>query len=478
LLAALVAIPIILKALGTDRFGALSLAWLLIGYFSLFDLGLGRALTKLVAERLAESREGEVPALVGTALLLTLGLGVATAFVVTLPAGWLVGDVLRVPPELQGETREALRLLGISVPFVVSTAALRGLLEAKQCFGLVNAIRIPMGIFSFVGPVLVLPFSHSLVAVVAVLAVGRLVGWAVHLGICLRLYPGLWGGLDVKTPALRPLVRLGGWMTISNVVAPVMTYLDRFLIGALIGLAAVAYYAAPYEMVTRLLLVPLAIAQVLFPAFSGSFGANRPHAARLFDRGLRTIFVLFFPLTLLVVTLAPELLRLWLGEEFARESTSVLRWLAIGAFFNALAQVPFALIQGAGRPDFTARLHLLELPLYVVALWELVRVWGPEGAAIAWTLRVGADAAVLFAAAARAVATSPPTSRGATVLGAALLALVAGALLHPLPARMVFMISALSAFAFLSWLFVLAPDERQLARNLFARTNRAHRVEP
>jgi len=55
LLAALVAIPVTLRGLGTERFGALSLAWLLIGYLSLFDLGLGRALTKLAAERLARS---------------------------------------------------------------------------------------------------------------------------------------------------------------------------------------------------------------------------------------------------------------------------------------------------------------------------------------------------------------------------------------------------------------------------------------
>ena len=33
-------------------FGVLSLVWMFIGYFSLFDLGLGRATTKLVAEKI------------------------------------------------------------------------------------------------------------------------------------------------------------------------------------------------------------------------------------------------------------------------------------------------------------------------------------------------------------------------------------------------------------------------------------------
>src|SRR5215471_13808988 len=47
----LVAIPILVRGIGVARFGVLSLASVLIGYFSLFDRGIGRALTKLVAEK-------------------------------------------------------------------------------------------------------------------------------------------------------------------------------------------------------------------------------------------------------------------------------------------------------------------------------------------------------------------------------------------------------------------------------------------
>ena len=52
LLVAIVAIPILIRGLGTDRFGVLTLVWVVIGYSSLFDLGLSRALTKIVAEKL------------------------------------------------------------------------------------------------------------------------------------------------------------------------------------------------------------------------------------------------------------------------------------------------------------------------------------------------------------------------------------------------------------------------------------------
>lgn len=50
LFSAILAIPILIKNIGSESFGILSLIWVFIGYFSLFDLGLGRAVTKLVSE--------------------------------------------------------------------------------------------------------------------------------------------------------------------------------------------------------------------------------------------------------------------------------------------------------------------------------------------------------------------------------------------------------------------------------------------
>ncbi len=83
------------------------------------------------------------------------------------------------------------------------------------------------------------------------------------------------------------------------------------------------------------------------------------------------VFLVLFPVVLLTIVLAHAGLRLWLGADFAQHSFRVLQWLAVGVFINSLAQIPFALVQGAGRPDLTAKLHLIELPLYLLALWWL-----------------------------------------------------------------------------------------------------------
>jgi O-antigen/teichoic acid export membrane protein len=74
----------------------------------------------------------------------------------------------------------------------------------------------------------------------------------------------------------------------------------------------------------------------------------------------------------------------------------VLRWLAVGVFINCFARLPFAALQAAGRPDLTAKLHLGELPVYLLALWSLTTAYGIVGTAAAWTLRIVADTLLLY----------------------------------------------------------------------------------
>jgi O-antigen/teichoic acid export membrane protein len=191
LLVAVATIPLLVSAIGADRFGLLVIAWAVLGYFSLFDMGLGRSLTQLVAERLGDAREGDIPALARTALSVMAVMGLFGAAALYALAPVLTLRVLNIPPEIVAETLTALRLLAFAVPFVVVTAGLRGILEAIQWFGWVNAIRIPQGVLTYLGPLVVLPFSRSLTAMVGALVVVRLVVWIGYGLVCLRAFPEL-----------------------------------------------------------------------------------------------------------------------------------------------------------------------------------------------------------------------------------------------------------------------------------------------
>jgi O-antigen/teichoic acid export membrane protein len=300
---------------------------------------------------------------------------------------------------------------------------------------------------------------------VGLLVVARVIAWGAYLLLCLRVTPGLRERVSWHRSAVRPLLRFGSWMTVSNIVGPLMVTLDRFIIGALLSVAAVAYYAMPFEVATKFLLVPGAVVGVMFPAFSTSFAQDSNRTGVLFGRSLKYLVIAVFPLILLVVVLAENGLKLWLGVEFAQNSTRILQWLAVGVFINSLAQVPFALVQGAGRPDLTAKLHLVELPVYLIALWWLIKTHGLEGAAIAWTGRVLFDALILFDLARRSLPAAAFLPRRTTLsMVLALLTLVLAVLPQGLVFKALFLLVSLSVFASAVWLLMLTPEERTLAR--------------
>ncbi|MBI4686411.1 MAG: flippase [Nitrospirae bacterium] len=464
LLIAVFTIPVLIKHIGIDRFGILTLVWAIIGYFSLSDLGLGRALTKIVAEKLGAGHADDIPHIFWTALFLIFFLGVIGALISALLSPWLVQDIIKIPKALQVEALQSFYLFAFVIPIVVSSAGLSGFLEAHQRFDLTGPVRILMGIFTFLGPLLVLPFSKSLLWIVTVLAMGRLIVWLISFLFCLKVVPALRYGIALKPKIIKPLFQFGAWMTISNIIGPLMVYFDRFLIGATISVAAAAYYVTPYEIVTRLWIIPAALVGVLFPAFSTLINQDIDRIAQLFVRGVKYIFLVLFPIVLFTITMAHEGLDLWLGNEFAERSTHILQWLSAGLLINSMAQVPFALVQGAGRPDLTAKLHFLECPFYLAAIWTLIKMYGIEGAAIAWTLRVMVDAALLFSMAKRLFLNKTLFTRNMIfVLVIALLTIVFGALLHDILIKWIFVLVMFLVFSIASWFLVLSHDERMTA---------------
>jgi len=471
-LVALFAVPLVVNKLGVARYGVLTLSMMIVGYLGLFDLGLGSASTKFIAQAASSNDPSAVRGWFWTSLYLMLAFGLVAAALIAALAPWLV-DILKIPVLERSQTLHAFYLLALSMPFVVSANSLTGTLAAHQRFDLINMVRIPSGIFSYAGPLISLAFSHSLAWIVAIVVAGRVAGWITTGWLCVRIVPSLLHDAKPQRAAIGPLLSFGGWVTVSGIVGPIMVYFDRFLVGAMLSVAAVAYYTVPFQIVGKLGVLPGAMGGVVFAAFSSSFEQNPNRAALIFERATRyTLLVLFVP-TLLIIALAPEGLTLWLGAPFAAHSANVLRWLGAGTFINCLAWTPYSLVQAAHRPDMTAKLHAAEVPFYLAFLWWVLSRYGVVGAAAAWTLRAAADMVILyFIAHSLLPLTGPAIARLAKITAIVLAAFALAAAPMALVAKAVVLAAVLGAFALFGWTLMLEPIERSML------LNRARRIVP
>lgn len=397
LLVAIAAMPYVIHELGPEQFGILSIAWVLLSYTTLLDLGLGRATTKFVAEHLGRDDSERVPGVVWTSVWAQSFLGIIGAITFASVTPVLANHLLKMSFTLRFETRLSFYILAASLPIVLVGNAFRGALEAGQHFNLVNYVRMPANASIFLLPALALPFGIGLPGIVLLLVVARLAATIAYLLLCLRRFPILRRNYSGNSAEVRTLLGYGGWVTVSNIVSPIMTYLDRFFIGSIVSVTAVGYYTAPYEAISRATILPGSLTATIFPAFSSlEATGSRDRVEELCVRSLRSLLLTLGPVLVLVIVFAHDILRAWLGADFAAKGAVVLQILAAGTLINSLAYMPSCLLQGLNRPDLTAKFHILELPLYIGILWFLLKHMGISGAALAWSVRVTIDAILLF----------------------------------------------------------------------------------
>jgi O-antigen/teichoic acid export membrane protein len=392
---ALAAMPMIVDRLGTARFGVLGLIWIFFGLFG--ELGMGRATTKYAAEAFAAGSVDRVRAVLRLGLLMQLSFGVVLGAALAVGAPALAARAAAAAG-VAAETRSVLLLVAVSLPAVMVAAAYRGVLEATHRFDLVNRVRIPLAVSTYLLPAVLLAAGYGLIAITASLAVARAAGTAAYA----RLAYGQLGEPDSQPAGehrgASGMIAFGMWQTAGGFLTPVLVYIDRFLLAAIAGVAAVGLYTPAFEVATRLLILPAGVVMALFPAFSAWSLDEPARSARAAARSVLYITAALVPLVVLVLGLGADALGLWLTSEFAGETAVALAILSCGVLVNAAAFVPATLLQGAGRPDIPTKLYLLELLPYLLLATILISRWGVTGAATAWSVRAAVDAVLLFVA--------------------------------------------------------------------------------
>lgn len=388
----LATVPLYLRWIGEVRYGVLLLAFTLLGYFGAFDLGLGRAVAQRVARQ--ESSE-ERNRTFWTAFILSAGMGVLGGIVLYFLGHWLFAEIFQIPAALRGEAQKAIPWLAAIVPLVALISVLAGTLEARQAFLSLNASQIigVIGLQTF--PLLSVALGHgSIAALIAAALAGRLVGVLVMFWLTAQRLPFV--GWPVPHRAeIGPLLRFGGWISVSGAVIPLLTIVDRLIIGSRLGAAAVTAYTVPFNLTQRFTYLPSALNTTLFPRFSKNQTSDNKN---LMNQAVTSLIAIQTPFIVIAILLMHPFLILWIGTPLANQSAPVAIILLLGIWINGPSYPCYSYLQAIGRPDIMTKFYLVQLVPFLLFLWFIVGYFGILGAAIAWSLRMTVDAVAWFTA--------------------------------------------------------------------------------
>jgi O-antigen/teichoic acid export membrane protein len=390
---ALVTVPLYIPTIGTERFGALAIAWLVAGAFGFFDLGLTRATAYRVAALSCSNDSASTASALGTALVVGGTASLVASFLVAETARYYFAYQIVVGPTLRGELVDGAWLLGLVIPPAIVSAVFGGALQGHNRFFDTNMLSI--------GTTLVTQAAPLITALLIAADYSSLL-WSIVIGRALLAVFAVAQATRVIAPLrawrfdlneARCLLTFGRWVMLTSIATPAILFADRFLIGSLISGASVALYNIPFQLAQRLALVPTAIAGATFPHM---VAASPTRASELAAKATAYTFAAITGFTIALLFFLDPALALWLGSSIGAQIGSVAHVILLAFWANSLGVIFYVALESQGRPRVVTAILFAEIPFYFAALYFGAAHYGMLGAALAFALRCVIDSIILY----------------------------------------------------------------------------------
>jgi O-antigen/teichoic acid export membrane protein len=366
-LASFLLAPYLLQHLGDERFGLYQVGRQLVAYFLLLNLGIAGSVVRFTSEAVAARDDARVNAVINSALALYLGIALA-GLLAGAAAGYLAPGFFRVDPSYVRETHGLIWALAVWWALGMLAFPARGILIGQQRYGWLNLVMAAGWLLALALIVALFELGEvSLLTVGLAFAIAAAAELGAHLGLVRRLQPSLRWALGLANRrALGELFGFGAWNLLFTVAGLLLWWTDNIVIARILGPAAVPLYALPFMLITLGRVAVTGLSTPLVPLAAAQARDNAGGLATTLVRSTRNAVILTLASTGLLLVMAEDVFRLWIGPAFAGS------WLIYaclwGSFWAVFAQMPaYHILLGAGdiRAPATAVLAATTLALLV-----------------------------------------------------------------------------------------------------------------
>ena len=377
----LATIPLIVHGLGDEAYGLFALIVAIVGYFSLIDVNVTAGSTKYVSSYAATTDQRGIDQTVTFGLSAYAVIGVIGAVCIFFAAPFLVRRVFSVPAHLIDTGELSLRIAAFGFLFGQLQAYLNSIPQALLRYDVSSRAEMTFGALVPLGTVALLQLGFGLPEIIAFRVLASAVNCIVLCLLVLRLLPALrWSRPDRELT--RSLMRFTGYSFLSRVAAVTYAHADKLIIGAVVGVRALAYYTVAATLANRVLGLTFRLSSVLFPSASALDARGETTRLRaLYLKATRYVSFVNGSVLVLVAVFADAILHYWIGPEFARNGARILILIAVGQFVDSLTNIPSLVNDGLGHPQISGSMAFLRACIGLIAIYALVHMYGVEGAA-------------------------------------------------------------------------------------------------
>lgn len=384
ILLALVSMPYIVHKMGNDVYGVLVLVISVLGFFAFLDLGVTNASIKYISEAYVRDDIDEIGKIIGSSLLLYLITGIGGGLVIIVMTNNLVERMLDIPAAYHSDSIFAFRLAAFGFVLNMILGVFSAIPKALQRYDISTRVNISVSSLLTFTTIVLLYFGYGLREVVIANFFSSLISLVIYAAVAKKMLPTVVIPFRIDPVTLKKLFSFGAFSLLVMISSTILFQLDRILIGTYSGAAQVAFYAVPASIAFRIHGFVANIMGVVFPLCSELHSTGQKVKLReLYLKASKYAFIVAISIATPLVVLSGQVMKYWMGNEYALKGSLVLMLLTVSSFFASLSIIPSFLLDGIGKPRVNAFFAVLSALMNIMLCLLLIPRYGVTGAALA-----------------------------------------------------------------------------------------------
>lgn len=314
--------PYMLRMMGQSEYGLYSLVASVIAYLTVLDLGFGNAIVRYTAKFRAEKKTEEQYEMFGMFFLLYLVIGIV-AFGIGLGLYFnvdtLFGNTMTAV-EL-GRARIMMLLLVANLAFTFPMSIWGSIIQAYEDFVFQKSLNIIRIILNTVVMICLLHFGYKAVAMVVVQTIFNVLTLVISFIYCRRklnihIY---FRFRHFHWEFLKEVAIYSFWIFLNAIMDRVYWSTGQFVLGAMVGTAAVAVFAIAIQLEGMYMQFSTAISSVFLPKVTAMVATNRSRKeiSDLFIRTGRIQYIVLAYILSGFIIFGRQFIELWAGAGYS-----------------------------------------------------------------------------------------------------------------------------------------------------------------
>lgn len=378
--------PYMLRMMGQSEYGLYSLVASVIAYLTVLDLGFGNAIVRYTAKFRAEKKTEEQYEMFGMFLLLYLVIGII-AFGIGLGlyfnVGTLFGDTMTAV-ELD-RARIMMLLLVANLAFTFPMSIWGSIIQAYEDFVFQKSLNIFRIILNTAVMICLLHFGYKAVAMVVVQTIFNVLTLVVNFIYCRRklnihIYFRFkhfhWG-------FLKEVAIYSFWIFLNAIMDRVYWSTGQFVLGAMVGTAAVAVFAIAIQLEGMYMQFSTAISSVFLPKVTAMVATNRSRKeiSDLFIRTGRMQYIVLAYILSGFIIFGRQFIELWAGAGYS-DAYIISLLFFIPLTVPLIQNLGITILQARNEMKFRSVLYIIIALVSLAMQIVLTRYFGGIGCAM------------------------------------------------------------------------------------------------